>query len=104
MTNFINIDTNNDGIPFLARVVKPGDAYGRHDCLINHSKEDLIEFYDARYPMEGKPGQFVSRYYRSTLEDPCEWRTAPATEIGVNLDFGIDDWTVTAAQVQKALA
>ena len=56
---------------FCVRLVREGVTYGRDRCL-THAKEDpLVEFYDTKYA--GKKGfdplgQFVSRYYLSTLQ------------------------------------
>jgi hypothetical protein len=57
---------------FNVRIVEKGDKYGRDMCLTHDESEPLIEFYDASYDFEkdefGKVlGQFVSRYYMSTL-------------------------------------
>lgn len=51
---------------YNVRIVKPGDRYGLKDCLVNDKGEELVEFYDSRY-MHTERGQFVSRYYLSTL-------------------------------------
>ena len=52
------------------RLVHPGDRYGRNGCLVHDQEEPLVEFYDGDYDFEpwlGIKGQFVSRYYVSTL-------------------------------------
>lgn len=84
------------GVPFLVRIVNVGDKYGRDFCLTYSEGErgeefrdadPLVEFYDARYP-HTEYGQFVSRYYRSTLlEGPVS---------GLNLHGGIPAWRVDA--------
>jgi len=64
--------TNDRGRSFLVRVVYPGDRYGHDDCLIHDEKEPLIEFYDLTHACTasfGERGQFVSRYYASSLAD-----------------------------------
>mgnify|MGYP003657691028 CR=1 FL=1 len=72
--------TADNGTPFVVRMVRHGDKYGLDMCLTHtpHPEYDfdspLIEFYDARYDFDkdtdGTPmGQFVSRYYLSTLTD-----------------------------------
>ena len=55
---------------FNVRIVNAGDTYGRNDCLVN-DKAKLVEFYDKRYLQDSwmGRGQFVSRYYASTLLD-----------------------------------
>src|SRR5690606_39865054 len=49
-----------------------GDSYGLNGCLIHEENDPMIEFYDTRYHLsndwEGL-GQFVSRYYLSTLDE-----------------------------------
>lgn len=85
---------------FNVRVVKKGDKYGRDLCLTN-TGETLVEFYDARYDFTPL-GQFVSRYYLSTLMSPDVYPNS-----GLSLDLGIPNWTVTAEgmrQVRQALA
>jgi hypothetical protein len=76
------------GRTFLARILRPGDAYGLNDSLswgedagrgvtdavaraaihADLSRRLGVEFYDATKISESHPtGQFVSRYYLSTL-------------------------------------
>lgn len=83
-------------VPFVVRVVRVGDKYGRDNCLTygegEHDRADdvLVEFYDARYP-HTEFGQFVSRYYLSTLlEDGVH------CEFGLCLDGGEPDWSIDA--------
>ena len=82
---------------FNVRVVSNGDLYGLNDCL-KHEGEPMVEFYDARYegPTFGPRGQFVSRYYISTLAEH------PAN-IGLNLQGGVPAWSMPADQVQEAV-
>lgn len=88
------------GVTFNVRHVKPGDRYGRDLCLINKDN-DLIEFYDARFP-HTPLGQFVSRYNLDTLmEDGEKWRSQ-----GLCLDMDIPDWNVSVegmTQVYEAM-
>lgn len=75
---------NSQGRRFGVRIVWPGDGYGIDDKVIftpgegHHShaipSEVMVEFYDMTYASDdvhnsafGPRGQFVSRYYRSTL-------------------------------------
>ncbi|MBW2672457.1 MAG: hypothetical protein JRD89_03455 [Deltaproteobacteria bacterium] len=62
--------------PWRVRVVQLGEAYGRDDCLVHEPSEyhrpaedPLVEFYDGSQSVDkfGPRGQFVSRYYVSTL-------------------------------------
>ena len=73
-----------NGIAFRVELVAPGAAYGRDNCLTNDSDETLVEFLDTRY----FGGQFISRYYLSTLLEK--------TEGGLCLDGGIPDWSIDA--------
>lgn len=69
---------------FNVRVVEAGDGYGLNES-ITHEGEPLVEFYDSRYPHTAY-GQFVNRYYISTLlEHP---------HAGLTLDAGIPAWTI----------
>lgn len=87
--------TDNDTFaPLNVRMVFPGDKYGRDDVLTHNGDEPLVEFYDARYPFT-EHGQFVSRYYLSTLKE------GPAR--GLNLDGGIPAWSVTPENMVEVL-
>ena len=61
-------EISENGVPFNARLILKGETYGLNDVLTHDKPEPLIEFYDARY-MHTKFGQFVSRYYLSTIAD-----------------------------------
>jgi hypothetical protein len=73
---------------FNVRILNKGDKYGREFCLTHDEDKPIVEFYDRRYP-HTEFGQFVSRYYVSTLlEDPTG---------GLCLDGGNpNSWTVSA--------
>lgn len=82
---------------FNIRLVRQGQKYGRNDCLTHEHPESLVEFYDSRWPKFGPLGQFVARYYLSTLMD---------VKGGLNLYGGVPDWQIGAtamAQVQAWL-
>jgi len=94
--------TAENGNPFVVRMVRHGDRYGRDMCL-THTPEPkyafdspVIEFYDARYDVnkdtDGTPlGQFVSSYYLSTLHGPLRhWKTNQ----GVQLHGNVAAWAV----------
>ena len=73
---------------FNVRIVFTGEGYGVNDCIINEEREPLVEFYDSRYQSpRSNRGQFVSRYYASTLLD--------GKNGGLSLDGGIPEWTVS---------
>lgn len=85
------------GVPFTVRVVLLGDRYGLNNCLTHEKEEDpLVEFYDARYP-HTEHGQFVSRYYASTL---CEGRSR-LERVGLCLDGGIPAWSVDSFSMRR---
>jgi len=90
---------NAMGRPFNVRIVRQGGGYGADDCLTHDNADPLVEFYDAAAdPAKfGPRGQFVSRYFLSTLEG----RSVPA---GLNLHGGVSVWRVSAANVAAAIA
>ena len=101
----ILISVISDGRRFNVRLVRIGERYGRDLCLTHESKfnfgdDPLVEFYDARYPHCGEIGQFVSRYYRSTLMEK------PAPARGLCLDGGVPEWSIDGVafeMVRRAL-
>lgn len=91
--------TNGAGRDFLVRIVTRGGKYGLRDCLTHDKSDPLVEFYDKTY-REGRfaeRGQFVSRYYLSTLNERRD------EERGLGLDGGVSAWVVTAENVREAL-
>jgi hypothetical protein len=82
---------NDAGVPFVAVLVEPGEPYGvlvrGLDRLVADKR--LIEFYDCRH-MHTELGQFVSRYYASTLAE----HSGPLC-----LDGGAPDWRVSAENI-----
>lgn len=84
----IDADTK---LKWNCRVVRKGERYGKGDCLVHDKEDALIEFFDARYPVTDS-GQFVSRYYVTTLLN------RPAN--GLLLDTGSPDWRLSAATVE----
>ena len=81
---------------FNVRLVNTGERYGLDDCLVN-DKAPMVEFYDSRYAGAsfGERGQFVSRYYVSTLLD--------RQPLGLCLDGGVPEWSVSAAGMQQVV-
>lgn len=76
---------------FNVRIVNKGDRYGRADCLTHDEDRPMVEFYDRRYQHGDWPdrGQFVSRYYISTLLE--------GENRGLCLDGGnASEWSVSA--------
>jgi hypothetical protein len=60
--------------------------------VVTKGEKALVEFYDARYP-HTEFGQFVSRYYVSTILGTDGYGSA---EGGLSLDGGVPEWTVSA--------
>lgn len=80
---------------FNVRIVFTGEGYGLNDCIINEESVPLVEFYDSRYQSPRSPrGQFVSRYYASTLLN------GDTDTRGLSLDGGIPEWTVSAEDMK----
>ena len=111
------------GVRWCVRIVFEGDDYGRNHCLTHDETEPMIEFYDmdsrAAELMRGSGdkteaylaeeyGQFVSRYYYSTLKmrDPLGKGSALAdwSKRGLNLHGGVDRWSVSSAFMVDAMA
>lgn len=83
---------------FSVRVVLPGEKYGVDDCLTHdEGAEALIEFYDAtQSPAKfGVRGQFVSRYFASTLQLGTG---------GLDLYGGVPMWQVSEEQMKRVRA
>jgi hypothetical protein len=81
---------------FNVRVVTKGEKYGLNFCLTHNGDKPLVEFYDARYP-HTEFGQFVSRYYVSTILGTDGFGSA---EGGLSLDGGVPEWTVSANDME----
>lgn len=82
--------TNNQRIPFIARLVNPGDKFGQH---LNLSvSEAQVHIFDSRYnfnPQLGFVGQFVSAYYVATLLQDEDYPN------GLQLDGGTEEWQLS---------
>lgn len=78
---------------FNVRIVRNGESYGRNNVLVHSQAEPLVEFYDSRYLHEGwdGKGQFVSRYYVSTLQQH---------QGALSLHGGEPEWTVSSDEMQ----
>ena len=87
-----------DGRAFNVRLVLKGGAYGRDNCLTHSESEPLVEFHDAKHAGDtfGPLGQFVSRYYRSTLLGASE-------NCGLNLHGGEPAWSIPAEEMKRVL-
>ena len=76
---------------FNVRMVFKGEGYGLNNVIIHDRETPLVEFYDNRYTRFNPYGQFVSRYYVSTLLERKNGALA--------LDLGVPEWTVTADEM-----
>jgi hypothetical protein len=87
---------NDAGRPFRTRLVRTGDRYGLNDCLVHDKPGPMVEFYDASQDPEkfGPRGQFVTRYYASTL-------TRRERSAGLDLDCGIPGWKVDGCVMEQ---
>ncbi len=86
---------------FTARIIRQGDVYGSRFRLIQDEFEPKIEFYDASESIEafGSFGQFVGRYYVSSLLTHCI--RYPETDLC--LQGGVPAWVVPGKSVERAL-
>jgi hypothetical protein len=98
-----DITNAQTGREFRVRIVKEGEAYGRDMCLIHDKVDPLVEFYDVKHEFDVAPdgaplGQFVSRYYLSTLmgEGALSGPSIFTEDQGLNLDGGVDVWSIDA--------
>jgi hypothetical protein len=107
MTMTIKSET---GRPILVKLLHKGDAYGLNKCLTwegwGFDKDELgIEFYDATYANQGRfdpEGQFVSRYYLSSLME--DWDRAEFYGRGLILHGGVPEWNISATEMDKVKA
>lgn len=88
--------TNSKGNNFLVRIVEKGDRYGRNNCLINNENHQLVEVYDAEYA-HTEFGQFISRYYMTTLLEGNSRNT------GINLEGSEPKWQIDAQNWRKVI-
>lgn len=73
-------------------LVRKGSRYGRNDCLTHDKDDPLVEFWDLKHAdgTFGPGGQFVSRYYLSTLFGAGTKRVG-----GLQLEGSVDAWHIT---------
>jgi len=96
MKNENTLDIETGKIPFRVRIVEKGQKYGLNSCLSHDNKEPLVEFYDKRFP-HTEHGQFVSRYYLSTL-------TERDNSNGLNLSGGVPNWSIDGDTMNQVTA
>ena len=95
----LNVKGCQEGISFNVKIIKKWDKYGKDDSLTYDGNVPLVEFYDARYAEDGRfdpEGQFVSRYYKSTLLEHN-------TQYALNLQGGVPDWIVPSWEMEKVI-
>ncbi|MDF1699862.1 MAG: hypothetical protein P1V36_01700 [Planctomycetota bacterium] len=89
---------NDSGRAFLVRLVRKGERYGREDCLTHEGEDPLVEFYDLTYVDRfGPRGQFVSRYYLTTLSRDAVFSS------GLRLDGGVPEWSLDKYDVMSVV-
>jgi hypothetical protein len=89
---------NENGDAYRARMIFPGDRYGRSDCLTLEGAHPIITIYDAAHEFDvdqetgAALGQFVSSYRAETFL---------AIERGRNLDMhgGVPKWKLDSTAV-----
>jgi hypothetical protein len=108
-TKVAEIENSETGNKFRVRLVEKGDRYGLDMCQSHDEDDPLVEFYDARHDHAVDPngvqlGQFVSRYYLSTLTGKDRWNKESifASGHGLNLDGGVPDWSIDGAGMAQA--
>ncbi len=81
---------------WFVKVIRQGDCYGLKGCLVHTDAEPSVEFYDSNQDPDkfGPLGQFVSRYYLTTL-------LQHDLGAGLCLDGGIPEWSVS--QIDMAI-
>ena len=84
------------GLTWAVRVVPQWGRYGREDDIVHGAREPLVEFFDTRHAHTDL-GRFVSRYNLSTLLH----RPAEANALGLMLDGGVPDRSVSGELMQK---
>lgn len=89
------ITINSRGIDFNVKIVRNGENYGLNNVLTHDKDDPLVEFYDSRYP-HTEHGQFVSRYYASTLLERVK-------NVGLDLYGGANDWKIESKEMDTVI-
>ena len=100
--NLLDVERNQE---WNVRIVEDGDSYGKNMCLTHHKADPLVEFYDADAcfndgPKGIKLGQFVSRYYMSSLMGD-EYGSPIGNGQGLCLDGGVPKWVIEGAAMKR---
>lgn len=85
-------------VPFRVLLVPIGAECPNHPS-VSPATEPIVEFYDTR-SMQTKDGQFVSRYFVSTLLEP----RADGKTYGLDLYGGVSNWTIDATTMGSVRA
>ncbi len=97
MMTFILKNTQSPMSNIQVRIVEQGDGYGRYNkvtgeyALTHEKPEPLVEFYDLDHDMSPIGGQFVSRYYLSSLLERDSG--------GLCLDGGEPKWNIRETEM-----
>ena len=94
------IVVNGYGRAFYVRIVQRGDRYGLDDCKVHRDADALIEFYDHTFANRdgfGARGQFVSRYYATTLAKHEDG-------MALNLHGGTPAWYIDEEPLRPVVA
>jgi hypothetical protein len=86
------LDINGVAGPMRVLFVPKGEPSPHHKSSENQT-DSVVEFYDSRYP-HTPDGQFISRYYASTLledEGMCH---------GMDLYGGEKDWKINGPEIE----
>lgn len=95
--NILKVE-NPEGKYFIVRKILCGEGYGVNDSIIHDREDPLIEFFDFDYANVrsfGEYGQFISRYYESTL--------AERTPYALSLYSDVDSWYLSKENMYEVL-
>lgn len=87
---------NENGDAYRARIIFPGDNYGRNDCLTLEGEHPVITLYDAAHDFDFDKktgavlGQFVTSYRTETFLD---------IDRGLDMHGGAPKWKLDRAAV-----
>jgi len=88
------------------RIVEQGDNYGREDCLTHDRADALIEFFDTGSEFAAKfppYGQFVSRYFLTTLQGTDGYGQPFPGPYGLDLQGGDNNWKVSEEGMEAVM-
>lgn len=93
LKEYYRIDVLGHSGPIRAIFLPEGMPSPNYPNMTMDSNKSNVEFYDRRYagPRFTPDGQFITRYYVSTLLEPLKTQE---TIRGLNLNGGIPDWSI----------